>query len=125
MKSINPKINISIDNILIESNLFGQYNIDNIAAAICVGKYFNLGNEKSERLMDMVNLIEKEIGKKAKINYKSLQPGDMVETFADIDLSKEKLDYSPKINIKDGDKKLVFKYFYLRIKRGNVVACPI
>ena len=45
VKSINPTINISIDNILIESNLFGQYNIDNIAAAICVGKYFNLGNE--------------------------------------------------------------------------------
>ena len=45
MKSINPKINISIDNILIESNLFGQYNIDNIAAAICIGKYFNVDNE--------------------------------------------------------------------------------
>lgn len=45
VKSINPKINISIDNILIETNLFGQYNIDNIAAAICIGKYFNLDNE--------------------------------------------------------------------------------
>ena len=45
VKSINPKINISIDNILIESNLFGQYNIDNIAAAICIGKYYNLDNE--------------------------------------------------------------------------------
>ena len=45
VKSINPTINISIDNILIESNLFGQYNIDNIAAAIWIGKYFNLDNE--------------------------------------------------------------------------------
>ena len=45
VKSINPTINISIDNILIETNLFGQYNIDNIAAAICIGKYFNLDNE--------------------------------------------------------------------------------
>ena len=45
VKSINPTINISIDNILIESNLFGQYNIDNIAAAICIGKYFNVDNE--------------------------------------------------------------------------------
>ena len=45
VKSINPKINISIDNILIETNLFGQYNIDNIAAAICIGRYFNLDNE--------------------------------------------------------------------------------
>ena len=49
VKSINPTINISIDNILIESNLFGEYNIDNIAAAICVGKYFNLGNEKIKK----------------------------------------------------------------------------
>ena len=49
VKSINPTINISIDNILIESNLFGQYNIDNIAAAICFGKYFNLGNEKIKK----------------------------------------------------------------------------
>ena len=45
VKSINPTISISIDNILIESNLFGQYNIDNIAAAICIGRYFNLSNK--------------------------------------------------------------------------------
>ena len=45
VKSINPTINISINNIFIESNLFGQYNIDNIAAAICIGRYFNISNE--------------------------------------------------------------------------------
>jgi UDP-N-acetylmuramoyl-tripeptide--D-alanyl-D-alanine ligase len=44
VNTINPQISISIEDITIKSNLFGKYNIDNLAAAICVGKYFNLSN---------------------------------------------------------------------------------
>jgi len=63
---------------------------------------FNLGNNKSENLMDMITIIETSLGKKADINFQSIQPGDVVETFADIDKSIEKLDYNPEIDIKNG-----------------------
>ena len=41
---------------------------------------FNLGNSKSENLMNVVNLIENNLGLKAKIEFESLQPGDIVLT---------------------------------------------
>ena len=71
---------------------------------------FNLGNSKSEKLMDMIEIIEMELGKKAVINYKNIQPGDNVETFADIKYSSEKLNFYPKTNIKSGIKHLVKWY---------------
>ncbi len=63
---------------------------------------FNLGNNSSESLMDVVNTIENKIGKSAIINYEPMQPGDVVSTFADIEKSKLKLKFSPKTNIKEG-----------------------
>ena len=63
---------------------------------------FNLGNSKSEKLMDMINIIEDELGTRAKINYKKLQQGDIVESHSDINKSIKKLDYKPLIPIKKG-----------------------
>ena len=50
---------------------------------------FNLGNNRSENLMDIVHLLEKGLGKKAKIEFKPMQPGDVEKTYADIKKSKE------------------------------------
>jgi UDP-glucuronate 4-epimerase len=71
---------------------------------------FNLGNNKSEQLMDMINIIEKEIGVNAKIDYQDMQPGDVKETYADINKSKEMLNYSPRISIYEGIPKFVKWY---------------
>ena len=40
---------------------------------------FNLGNSNSESLMDVVSIIEERIGKKAIVEYKPMQPGDVKE----------------------------------------------
>ena len=68
---------------------------------------FNLGNHRSEELMQRIDLIEKNIGKKALIYFKPIQPGDVPESFADIGKSKEMLGYFPKTNIDVGIKQLV------------------
>jgi UDP-glucuronate 4-epimerase len=68
---------------------------------------FNLGNNNSEDLMEMVGLIESEIGKKAEIQFKGMQPGDVKRTFADIKHSQEKLSYSPTTKIVDGIPKFI------------------
>ena len=44
VNQINPQISISVEDITIKSNLFGEYNVENLAAAICIGKYFDLSN---------------------------------------------------------------------------------
>ena len=71
---------------------------------------FNLGNNKPEDIMDIIRLIEKNTGKNAIINYKDMQPGDVVQTYANIDYSREKLGYKPKISISEGIPKFVDWY---------------
>ena len=68
---------------------------------------FNLGNHKSEHLMDVVRLIEEKLGKKAEIKFLPIQPGDIPESFADITRSKKMLNYEPTTNIDMGIKKFI------------------
>ena len=68
---------------------------------------FNLGNNNSEDLMEMVGLIESEIGKKAEIEFEGMQPGDVKRTFADIEHSKQKLNYTPTTKIVEGIPKFI------------------
>ena len=79
--------------------------IDGIKASIKKKhKYeiFNLGNNKSENLMEMISIIEFCLNKKAKYSFMDIQPGDVKKTVADIDYSKSKLGYSPKTSLKKG-----------------------
>lgn len=46
VKTVNPKISMSIEDVTINTNLFGKYNVENIASAICIGKYFGLSNHE-------------------------------------------------------------------------------
>ena len=71
---------------------------------------FNLGNHRSEQLMDVVRLIENNIGKKADIDYLPMQLGDVPESFADITASKEKLRFEPTVNIERGIKNFINWY---------------
>jgi len=78
---------------------------------------FNLGNHKSEKLMNMINIIEETIGKKAEISYQPMQKGDVPRTFADIDTSIDKLGYSPTTNISIGIPKFIhwfMKYYNIK-----------
>ena len=63
---------------------------------------FNLGNHKSEQLMDVVSLIEQNLGEKAEIKFLPMQPGDVPESFAEIKKSIKMLDFHPKTNVNDG-----------------------
>ncbi|MBT6937919.1 MAG: NAD-dependent epimerase/dehydratase family protein [Candidatus Marinimicrobia bacterium] len=75
---------------------------------------FNLGNHKSENLMDMIAFIEIALNKKAKINFEPMHPGDVKESFAEIEKSRNLLDFVPKTNISDGVNKFIkwYKDYY-------------
>jgi len=75
---------------------------------------FNLGNHHSENLMDFIGLIEENLAKKAEINFLPIQPGDVPETFADIDHAREKLGFEPTTTIEVGIKRFVdwYKNYY-------------
>ena len=71
---------------------------------------FNLGNNKSEELMHIVSSIENSLGKKALIDFKPIQPGDVKKTNANIDKSKKLLGYAPTVNVDFGIKKFISWY---------------
>lgn len=71
---------------------------------------FNLGNNKSENLMDMISAIENYVSKKAKIKYLGMQLGDVRKTFAEISYTKEKLGYEPKTSMSQGVIKFIDWY---------------
>lgn len=47
-------------------------------------KVYNIGNNKPEKLMDFITILEKTIGKEAKKEYLPMQPGDVYQTYADV-----------------------------------------
>ena len=77
-------------------------------------KVYNLGNSKPESLLEFIKTIEKNLNKKAKKNYLSLQPGDVPATFADISESTRDLKFLPKTEVNDGIPRFIewFKKYY-------------
>ena len=49
---------------------------------------YNLGNHRSEKLMDFIAAIESAMGRKAEMNFEPMQPGDVPATYADIDATQ-------------------------------------
>ncbi len=71
---------------------------------------FNLGSSICIELMDLINLIEHELGIEAKKKFFPMQPGDVPETCADIKKTKDMLGYTPKTTIKEGVKNFLNWY---------------
>ncbi len=62
---------------------------------------YNLGNNKPVELEYFISCLENQLGKKAIKKYIDAQPGDAKETFADIEYTKLKLGWEPKISIEE------------------------
>ncbi len=68
---------------------------------------FNLGESDTVELRYLIELLEKNLGKKATIDRRPMQAGDVSQTFADISKARELLNYSPQTKIEDGIGKFV------------------
>ncbi|MDV7767470.1 NAD-dependent epimerase [Peribacillus sp. CSMR9] len=65
-------------------------------------KIYNIGNNKPIKLMDFIITLEKLIGKKAKIEFLPMQPGDVKETYADIADLYADVGFYPSTTIEEG-----------------------
>jgi len=65
-------------------------------------RVYNIGNNRPEELMQMIATLEKTIGAKAKMEMLPLQPGDIPESFANIDAIKRDYGFEPKTPIAAG-----------------------
>ncbi len=65
-------------------------------------RLFNIGNNQSEELMHMISVVEQACGRKAEIDFQPLQPGDVLETYADISAIAGELGFTPSTPIEVG-----------------------
>ena len=73
-------------------------------------RVYNIGNSESVHLMHLIEVIEGLLNKTAVKNFLPLQPGDVIETFADVqDLSRD-VDFAPKTPIEEGVAKFIAWY---------------
>jgi UDP-glucuronate 4-epimerase len=71
---------------------------------------YNLGNHRSEKLLDFIAIIEKALGRKAEMEMLPMQSGDVSQTFADIDASRRDLGFEPRTTIAEGIPRFVAWY---------------
>jgi UDP-glucuronate 4-epimerase len=75
---------------------------------------FNVGRNEPQRITEFISEIENQTNKKASKNFVALQPGDVVETYADSVSLFKYVHYQPTVTIKEGVSKFVqwFKSYY-------------
>lgn len=73
-------------------------------------KVYNLGNHQPVKVSYFVEVLEKLLGKKAKVKKLPLQKGDVVATWADIEESERDLNFHPRHSLEEGLKKFVDWY---------------
>ena len=87
--------------------------VEGTIAAIDLGaayEIFNLGNHSPVQLLHLIELIEEALGKKAIKELLPMQPGEVLETYADISKSQRMLGFTPKTRIEEGIKKFIDWY---------------
>lgn len=65
-------------------------------------RLYNIGNHRSEHLMKVVEILEEQCGKKAIIDFQPMQPGDVRQSFANIDAIAKDHGYAPTTSIDVG-----------------------
>lgn len=73
-------------------------------------RVYNIGNNNPVDLLDVVELLEKSIGKKAIRELDPMQPGDVPATYADVDALMKEVDFKPSTPIAEGIARFIAWY---------------
>jgi UDP-glucuronate 4-epimerase len=105
---------IRVMNYIPTSNANWQQSSSDVSASSAPYKIYNIGNNAPVRLIDFIEAIENELGKKAIKEFLPLQPGDVPATFADVSDLVRDVGYKPNTSVAEGVKKFIewYKKYY-------------
>jgi UDP-glucuronate 4-epimerase len=63
---------------------------------------YNIGNHQPVRLLDYIAALERVLGKKAKLELKPMQPGDVKATYADTSALRQAVGFAPSTPLEEG-----------------------
>ena len=97
-----------------ERRTTGEFQSHGPARSDAPYKVYNIGNSSPVELMEMISILEEKLGMRAKKNYLPMQPGDVVETFADVEELRADIGYNPGTSLKTGVSNFVdwYKHYY-------------
>ncbi|MEB4593499.1 NAD-dependent epimerase [Candidatus Thiothrix sp. Deng01] len=73
-------------------------------------RVYNIGNQNPVELMDYIGAIEQELGVKAEMNLLPLQPGDVPDTYADVEALVQDVGYRPATPVGEGVRRFIQWY---------------
>ena len=73
-------------------------------------RIYNIGNNRPVELLHFIDILEKNLRMKARKNFLPMQPGDVPETYADVDELAADVGFRPKTPIEEGIKYFVTWY---------------
>jgi UDP-glucuronate 4-epimerase len=80
------------------------------ASSFAPFRVYNIGNNQPVELMKMIAVLEQVLGRKAALNFLPMQPGDVPETYADIDDLMRDVGFRPSTPIETGVERFVRWY---------------
>ena len=97
-----------------ESNANWNSAAPDPASSLAPYRLYNIGHNQPVELMYFIEVLEKNLGKKAKLNMLPLQAGDVPATYADVDDLIRDVGYKPSTSIEEGIANFVewYKNYY-------------
>ncbi|MFH7245456.1 MAG: NAD-dependent epimerase [Spirulina sp.] len=96
--------------IRVMDKLPSQVNVDYQSRSEAPYKIYNIGNCRPVEILRFIEVIEEAMEKKAQIVMRPMQPGDVVETYADVSDLEKNTGFSPSTSIETGIKNFVKWY---------------
>ena len=87
-----------------------ESNFPDPGTSLAPWRVYNIGNSSPMELMDYIGAIEKALGKTATKELLPLQPGDVPNTYANVDDLVEQFHYKPTTTVEDGIERFVDWY---------------
>tara|TARA_B110000967_G_scaffold158600_1_gene164005 strand:+ start:225 stop:1232 length:1008 start_codon:yes stop_codon:yes gene_type:complete len=103
-----------LDKPAVPNNLWDGNNPDS-GSSKAPWRVYNIGNNSPVELLDYISAIEDALNLKAEKEFLPLQPGDVPDTYANVEDLVKEFDYQPSMPIKTGVKNFVnwYKKHYL------------
>ena len=99
----------TLDKVATPNDLWDS-NLPDPASSKAPYRIYNIGNNQPVALMRFIEVLEDCLGKKAEKNYLPMQPGDVAETYANIDDLFDAVRFKPTTTIEDGLERFVKWY---------------
>jgi len=77
-------------------------NPDPSTSGVAPYRIFNIGNEQTVEILRYIKLIEKELGREARMDMLPMQPGDVPDTESDVTNLSEATDHRPQVSVEEG-----------------------